>query len=346
MQLTTVIDIPKSRFKIKPEDRVLFLGSCFADSVGEKFVRGGFEALVNPFGTLYNPMSIAELLLRCMDEASYTDTSADIFQSEDGIWHSWMHHSRFSSPVRDELISNISEAYRLVRDFLTTGNVIVITFGTSIIYRLKEDNRLVANCHKQLDTLFTRERLSVDSIVDKWKQVIDKLHSVNNNLKIIFTVSPIRHKRDGMHINNISKGILLQSVDEIIYTYNLSTDVNKSIEKPVDRVDNTVKSVDSSVDNTNVFNTSTNFISKKNGVINTSVDNSIPQYFPSYEIMLDELRDYRFYADDMIHPSPLAVEYIWQRFQDIYFDKQTQEYVRLKNKEWARSQHRTIVGSE
>ena len=343
MQLTTVIDIPKSRFKIKPEDRVLFLGSCFADNIGEKFVRGGFEVLVNPFGTLYNPMSIAELLLLCMDEVSDTDASADIFQSEDGIWHSWMHHSRFSSSVRDELISNISEAYSLVRDFLATGNVLVITFGTSIIYRLKEDNRLVANCHKQLDTLFTRERLSVENIVDKWKQVIDKLHSVNNNLKIIFTVSPIRHKRDGMHINNISKGILLQSVDEMINTCNLSTDVNNPIDNPVNRVDNAAESVDSSVDNTETINTSVDVISKKNRVINTSVDNSIPQYFPSYEIMLDELRDYRFYADDMIHPSPIAVEYIWQRFQDIYFDRNTQEYVRLKNKEWARSQHREIV---
>ena len=343
MQLTTVIDIPKSKFKISADDKVLFLGSCFADSVGEKFVRGGFDALVNPFGTLYNPMSIAELLLRCVDEASDIDASADIFQSEDGIWHSWMHHSRFSSPNRDELISNINKAYSLVRNFLATGNVLVITFGTSIIYRHKHDGRLVANCHKQLDTLFTRERLSVETIVDKWKQVIDKLHSVNNNLKIIFTVSPIRHKRDGMHINNISKGILLQSVDEIINTCNLSTDVNKPIDNPVNRVDNDVKSVDSSVDNANAINTSDNVISKKNRVINTTVDNSIPQYFPSYEIMLDELRDYRFYADDMIHPSPLAVEYIWQRFQDTYFDRNTQEHIRLKNKEWARSQHKEIV---
>ena len=343
MQLTTVIDIPKSKFKISADDKVLFLGSCFADSVGEKFMRGGFDTLVNPFGTLYNPMSIAELLLRCVDEASDIDASADIFQSEDGIWHSWMHHSRFSSPNRDELMLNINEAYTIVRNFISTGNVLVITFGTSIIYRHKHDGRLVANCHKQLDTLFTRERLSVETIVDKWKQVIDNLHSVNNNLKIIFTVSPIRHKRDGMHINNISKGILLQSVDEIINTCNLSTDVNKPIDNPVNRVDNDVKSVDSSVDNANAINTSDNVISKKNRVINTTVDNSIPQYFPSYEIMLDELRDYRFYADDMIHPSPLAVEYIWQRFQDTYFDRNTQEHIRLKNKEWARSQHREIV---
>lgn len=289
MLLTTVIDIPKSSFKIQPNEKILFLGSCFADSVGEKFVRGGFDALVNPFGTLYNPMSIAELLIRCIDQSDRDYYSNDVFMSDDGIWHSWMHHSRFSSTGRESLVDNITSTSNNVHDFLKTCNVLVVTFGTSIIYRKKDNNQLVANCHKQLDSLFIRERLTVDNIVDKWKEVVNKLSVINNNIKIVFTVSPIRHKRDGMHVNNISKGILLQAVDEIV-------DNNDTI-----------------------------------------------QYFPSYEIMLDELRDYRFYADDMIHPSPLAVDYIWQRFQDIYFDKKTQEFVRIKNKEWARSQHRKIV---
>lgn len=289
MLLTTVIDIPKSSFKIQPNEKILFLGSCFADSVGEKFVRGGFDALVNPFGTLYNPMSIAELLIRCIDQSDRDYCNNDVFMSDDGIWHSWMHHSRFSSTGRESLVDNITSTSNNVHDFLKTCNVLVVTFGTSIIYRKKDNNQLVANCHKQLDSLFIRERLTVDNIVDKWKEVVNKLSVINNKIKIVFTVSPIRHKRDGMHVNNISKGILLQAVDEIV-------DNNDTI-----------------------------------------------QYFPSYEIMLDELRDYRFYADDMIHPSPLAVDYIWQRFQDIYFDKKTQEFVRLKNKEWARSQHRTLV---
>jgi len=326
MQLTTIIDIPKSSFKIQPEDKVLFLGSCFADSIGEKFMRGGFDALVNPFGTLYNPMSIAELILRSIDGVEYTESHPDIFQSEDGIWHSWMHHSRFSSSDKETLIHNLNEASAKVREYIKTGNVLVITLGTAIIYRLRENEMLVANCHKQLDSLFIRERLSVNSIVDKWKEVIDKLQKTNDNLKILFTVSPIRHKRDGMHINNISKGILLQSVDEIINSSNNMDVDNNSINNNDNSVHNNVISDDKYVDNSKLI-----------------TNNSKLAYFPSYEIMLDELRDYRFYADDMIHPSTLAVDYIWERFSNTYFDKKTLEYIRLKNKEWARSQHRTLI---
>ena len=143
---------------------------------------------------------------------------------------------------------------------------------------------LVANCHKQPDSLFVRERLTAYDIVDQWQMLLQLLESVNPKLKVLFTVSPIRHKRDGYHVNQISKGILLQAVDEM-------------------------------------------------GV----------EYFPAYEIMMDELRDYRFYADDMIHPSVQAVEYIWQRFQDTYFDNKTKDAVAKATKEWARRQHRTIV---
>jgi hypothetical protein len=164
--------------------------------------------------------------------------------------------------------------------------------GTAIIYRLKETGMLVANCHKQPDALFKREQLSVYDIVDQWQMLLGLLRSVNPELRVIFTVSPIRHKRDGLHINQISKGILLQAVDELLN----ATDAE-------------------------------NFIS----------------YFPSYEIMLDELRDYRFYAEDMIHPSPTAVEYIWQRFQKTYMSLQTLEKCHLRLKEWKRSQHREII---
>ena len=143
---------------------------------------------------------------------------------------------------------------------------------------------LVANCHKMPDAMFVRERMTAYDIADQWLMLLQLLESVNPRLKVIFTVSPIRHKRDGMHINQISKGILLQALDEMAV-----------------------------------------------------------EYFPAYEIMLDELRDYRFYADDMIHPSELAVEYIWQRFQDTYFDNKTKDAVAKATKEWQRHQHRTII---
>ena len=151
---------------------------------------------------------------------------------------------------------------------------------------------LVANCHKQPDSLFVRERLNAYDIVDQWQMLLQLLESVNPNLKVIFTVSPIRHKRDGYHVNQISKGILLQAVDEIV---------------------------------------------------NGQLPNSKCGYFPSYEIMMDELRDYRFYADDMIHPSEKAVEYIWQRFQDTYLDNKTKDVVAKATKEWRKGQHRTII---
>lgn len=292
----TRIDIPASEWKIAAGEKVLLVGSCFADEIGEKMVRGGFEAMVNPFGTLYNPASIAASLLRSISEKEYTADSVELIQSEsDGMWHSWMHHSSFSSLDVATLVERINGTTHCVADFLREADVLIVTMGTAIIYRLKETGMLVANCHKQLDSLFVRERLNAYDIVDQWKMLLQLLESVNPKLKVIFTVSPIRHKRDGYHVNQVSKGILLQGVDEIV---------------------------------------------------NGKSSNSQCFYFPSYEIMMDELRDYRFYADDMIHPSEKAVEYIWQRFQDTYFDNKTKDAVAKATKEWARHQHRQIVNSK
>lgn len=190
------------------------------------------------------------------------------------------------------MVERINSTTHRVADFLRGADVLIVTLGTAIIYRLKETGMLVANCHKQPDSLFVRERLNAYDIVDQWQMLLQLLESVNPNLKVIFTVSPIRHKRDGYHVNQISKGILLQAVDEIV---------------------------------------------------NGQLPNSKCGYFPSYEIMMDELRDYRFYADDMIHPSTQAVEYIWQRFQDTYFDNKTKDVVAKATKEWRQSQHRIII---
>ena len=195
-----------------------------------------------------------------------------------------MHHSRFSSQDRQDLVGRINQVNREVSDFLRAADVLIVTFGTSIIYRLKATGMLVANCHKMPDSMFVRERMKVGDIAGRWTVLMRRLATVNPRLKVLFSVSPIRHKRDGFHINQISKGILLQAVDEM------------------------------------------------------AVD-----YFPSYEIMMDELRDYRFYADDMIHPSERAVEYIWQRFQDTYFDNKTKDAVAKAAKEWTRHQHRKLI---
>ncbi len=322
MELMTRIDIPASEWKMETGAKVLLVGSCFADEVGQRFVRGGFEAMVNPFGTLYNPASIAVNLLRALSEKEVelprssiipsvgasistwgtqvdrcgarrlTGVGHTVFEDAEGRWHSWLHHSSFSSTDVATVVERINSTTHRVADFLRGADVLIVTLGTAIIYRLKETGMLVANCHKQPDSLFVRERLNAYDIVDQWQMLLQLLESVNPNLKVIFTVSPIRHKRDGYHVNQISKGILLQAVDEIV---------------------------------------------------NGQLPNSKCGYFPSYEIMMDELRDYRFYADDMIHPSTQAVEYIWQRFQDTYFDNKTKDVVAKATKEWRQSQHRIII---
>lgn len=309
MELMTHIDIPQSSWKIRSDAKMLLLGSCFADEVGMKMERGGMNVMVNPFGTLYNPASIAASLLRSISESDYDRSSAELLRNEqDGLWHSWMHHSTFSSSDKDELISRMNITMHRVADWLREADALIITLGTAIIYRLKDSGRLVANCHKMPDTLFARECMSAYDIADQWQMLLQLLSTINPKLKVIFTISPIRHKRDGYHANQISKGVLLSAVEALAPTMSLTGKRNDAIDKGCGKVS----------------------------------DQMMCSYFPSYEIMMDELRDYRFYADDMIHPSEKAVEYIWQRFQDTYFDNKTKDAVAKAAKEWARRQHRQI----
>ena len=353
MELMTRIDIPASEWKMKAGAKVLLVGSCFADEVGQKMVRGGFDAMVNPFGTLYNPASIAASLLRAISEKEValpqsldggtveaslpmsstsagrcrrgrqTDVDEVVFEDvKTGVWHSWMHHSCFSSADPAELVARINRTTHTVADFLREADVLIVTFGTAIIYRLQETGMLVANCHKQPDSLFVRERLSAYDIVDQWQMLLQLLGSVNPRLRVIFTVSPIRHKRDGYHVNQISKGILLQAIDPLC-----SASISPSMGR--DHAGSLL------------------FANSPEGSPHRGGDaqraEGVCNYFPAYELMMDELRDYRFYADDMIHPSAVAVDYIWQRFQDTYFDNKTKDAVAKATKEWRQSQHRPIL---
>lgn len=267
MNFTTSVDIPKTSLSITHQQRLMLLGSCFADSIGQKLIREKYQCLVNPFGTLYNPASIAALLLRSISEQEYTAQSPEIFTANNAF--SWMHHSSFHAESAEELAIKLNKTMHCVAEWLRNCDVLIVTFGSSYIYRQKETGMLVANCHKQPDTLFQRVRLAAYDIADSWTTLLHLLHSVNPKLQIIFTVSPIRHKRDGMHQNQLSKAELLLAIDQLQMDFT--------------------------------------------------------HYFPSYEIQLDELRDYRFYADDMVHPSDLAVQYIYQRFADTYIPKDEQQ---------------------
>ena len=261
MKLYTSVDIAASEKKIRYSDKILLLGSCFADNIGAKFEEHYFQTTINPYGTLYNPASIA---LSITDSRCPTADTRIIHHN--GLWHSMMHHGTFSGVDKKEVMARCEQSREQLQGALNEASTIVVTFGTAWVYEM--NGEVVANCHKIPANCFVRRCMTVQEIVDMWQSIVDSMPTKH----WIFTVSPIRHIKDGLHANQVSKAILLQAVDQL----------GKS-------------------------------------------------YFPSYEIMMDELRDYRFYAEDMLHPSPLAVKYIWECFCSTYMSKDTQRVM----KEWA-----------
>lgn len=273
MELYTTIKIPKPPFRFSWQERILLLGSCFAENIGAKLAENKFNVDINPFGTLYNPASIAAALRMLLHPERFT--ANDLFRHE-GVYHSFTHHSRFSSTSETECLEKINDRlFASAQEIRKTGYM-VITLGTAYVYRLKSSGQVVANCHKLPEKMFDRSMLSVAEIVSEWKELLLSLWEQCPDLKILFTVSPIRHWKDGAHGNQLSKATLLLAADTLQTAY-------------PERI----------------------------------------AYFPAYEIMMDELRDYRFYATDMLHPSELAVDYIWQRLQKISYPMKRKAF--LKN---------------
>lgn len=293
MQFTTSIHIPPASWSIDYNDQILLLGSCFADSMAEKLKECYFQFTSNPLGTLYNPLSIADAILsaqqqRQIDAASLVEWG--------GLYHSFMHHGVFSHADKDVVLARCNASLKQLYNALSQSSVIAITFGSAWVYEY--DGKVVANCHKIPSQRFVRRQLTVDEIVSLWTPIIQSMP----NKRWVFTVSPIRHLKDGLHNNQISKGILLQAIDAL--TNGLYPTLHTS----------------------------------------SHVDEKI-YYFPSYEIMMDELRDYRYYAEDMVHPSTLAVEYIWKRFVDTFMTSSTQKEMKELHQLW-RDQHHTILHPE
>jgi len=262
----TRIEIPLSKTKISFEDRTMTLGSCFAENIGKKMKEAYFETDTNPFGILFNPVSISNSLELLLQTKTYTQD--DIFEYN-SMWQSFSHSSLFTDSTSEGCLSKLNSRLSTARVFLSQTNVILITFGTAWVFEDKKSRRVVSNCHKLPADVFTRRQLTVEEIVADYTLLINKLQSVFPTLNIIFSVSPVRHWKDGAHDNTISKSTLLLAINEL----------QQQLEKV--------------------------------------------HYFPAYEIQMDELRDYRFYAADMLHPSDVAVDYIWNRFSDTYFSKQT-----------------------
>ncbi|MGL5937424.1 MAG: GSCFA domain-containing protein [Phocaeicola sp.] len=273
MELKTQVELPQKESEIRYSDQIVVLGSCFAKNIGKLLTTSKFQCEVNPFGVLYNPLSIAKSIEQLLEKREYTHD--DLFCSY-GLWHSWMHHSSFSNTEADICLDQINERLLNASATLESTDVLILTWGTSFVYELNETGMIVGNCHKQPDSLFTRRRISVDEIVSTYEFLFEELLKQTPHLRIILTVSPIRHTKDGMHNNQLSKATLLLAIDKL----------QKRFE--------------------NCF------------------------YFPAYELLLDELRDYRFYADDMLHPSSLAIQYIWEAFKSTYFRVDTTRLL----KEW------------
>lgn len=282
MKLYTSVDIAPSPKKIAYNDKILLLGSCFADNIGTKFGEYYFQTTVNPYGTLYNPASIAKAI------SGIGNGVSDIgIVEHNGLWHSLSHHGSFSRADKEDVVRACEQSRVQLREALQQASIMIITFGTAWVYEYED--KVVANCHKLPANRFVRRRMTADEIVEMWQPILAAMPDKH----WIFTVSPIRHVKDGLHENQISKAILLQAVDRL-----------------------TAKQLDSSIGGLS--------------------------YFPSYEIMLDELRDYRFYAEDMVHPSQVAVDYIWQRFVDTYMTADTQNEMRTLHQLWRDRHHRFL----
>lgn len=265
MKLTTSVTVPSNRI-FSHKSRYMLLGSCFAEHIGENLSKYRFAGINNPFGILFNPMSIAEGLERIINEKYLNEN--DLFYHND-LWHSDLYHGSYSDTEPKSMLHKLNTELNKAYDWLPKVDFLIITFGSSWVY--EREGRVVANCHKLPENQFVRRRLTVDDIVKKYQELFANMFRIAPKAKVIISVSPVRYFRDGAFDNSLNKAVLLLAVEQL----------TKMFEQLI--------------------------------------------YFPAYEILLDELRDYRFYADDMIHPSKLTQSIVWQRFSEAFFTEPTLE---------------------
>lgn len=273
MEFRTIIEPLRGVAKIDHESSIVMLGSCFTDNISALLTRDGFNVTANPMGVLYNPISIAQVITRAIENKPYTID--DLYQA-DGVWHCLDFESRRQSEDSNVLLDSLNADFGNFSNKLNTADVWIITFGTAWVFDHIATQKTVGNCHKLQASEFVRRRLSIDEIINIWMPLCE-------GRRVIFTVSPIRHLADGLHGNQLSKSTLLLATEQL------------------------------------------------------------GEYFPAYEIVCDDLRDYRFYAGDMKHPSEVAVNYIYEIFQQSYFDRKTVQKAIECRKIYARQNHRPIL---
>ena len=262
----------RSENSIGYRDSLFLIGSCFSENMGAKLNTHLFKVFENPHGILFNPISVAQSLSDCIHNKQYTE--ADLFQLNE-VWNSWQHHSRFSGISSKEALDKINNSIAKAHTFLKTADHIVITLGSAWVYQLNSQSPhaaglVVANNHKAPATWFDKALMKPDALVLLLNKMVKDLLQFNPHLQIIFTISPVRHLREGLVENNRSKAVLIQAVHEI-----------------VDSTENVA-------------------------------------YFPSYEYVIDDLRDYRFYAEDLVHPNYAASNYVWEKWVETYMNEETQ----------------------
>jgi len=271
----TEISIPQSPVRVSHKTPIITIGSCFSDCMGARFSEDKFQVLPNPFGTVYNPLSIAKLLSYA---ASNKLPDEDTYVQTHGLWANYDFHSAFSHENKDTLKARIEMAVQQTHSFLQETKWLIITLGTAFVYDRKDNDETVANCHKLPAKDFSKRLLTTEEIVSELNKTVAELSSQIKGLDVILTVSPVRHIKDTIEQNMVSKSTLRLATNQL--------------EEQRDNI----------------------------------------KYFPSYEIMMDDLRDYRFYKSDMIHPNDEAENYIWTKFSETYFDDITQDLL----KEWTK----------
>ncbi|HPH85296.1 MAG TPA: GSCFA domain-containing protein [Ferruginibacter sp.] len=256
--------------KINHQHKLLLAGSCFTEQIGAKLSKHKFNVLDNPNGILFNPVSIADSVRSYIHHKTYKPE--DLFWYNE-LWGSWDHHTRFSNIDREVVLEGINDSQAKAHGFLKSADWILLTLGSAFVYEM-EGGRVVANCHKVPTDKFTKKLLSVEEVVKVLGDSLKELFEFNPGIKVIFTISPVRHLRDGFIENNFSKATLIHAVHQLIEKYNAA------------------------------------------------------QYFPAYELIIDDLRDYRFFAEDMVHPNYAATNYVWEKFIQAAIDESSQKLMK------------------
>ncbi|MCM4163573.1 MULTISPECIES: GSCFA domain-containing protein [unclassified Arenibacter] len=267
MKLQTPVPLKEAEDRIDYNSRLVVLGSCFANNIGAKLGYYKFQTLQNPFGILFHPLAIENLVQKAIDQYDYSER--DIFQLN-GRWYCFDAHSDLSSGSKEELLKRLNDALSITFRYLKEASHIIITLGTAWVYQHEKGNQVVANCHKVPQKEFGKRLLSVDGISASLQRMVQKIETINHGTAIVFTISPVRHLKDGFIENQRSKSHLITALHGMLCSPPLGT----------------------------------------RGL-----------YFPSYEIMMDELRDYRFFATDMVHPNDLAISYIWEKFKRVWISE-------------------------